>query len=153
MLSCFPALMFLLINNNTFVSGKVGWNDSVHVRKTAVSPCSSLLVLFHQVGHLCLDQRQKFHTDDLESVQNLARSYWLQMAVKRQMVKCKRVESTTKQSVFVEHSYSFKKNHLSFNLSKLVSEEHKIYPQLTRRNKKSNKFTFGTPLITASLIM
>lgn len=51
-LSCFPALMFLLINNNTFVSGKVGWNDSVHVRKTAVSPCSSPLVLFHQVGHL-----------------------------------------------------------------------------------------------------
>ena len=32
--------------------GKVGWNDSVHVRKTAVSPCSSPLVLFHQVGHL-----------------------------------------------------------------------------------------------------
>ena len=82
MLSCFPALMFLLINNNTFVSGKVGWNDSPRVPKTAVSPCSSPLGLFHQVAHLCLDQRQKFHTDDLKSVQNLARSYWLQMAVK-----------------------------------------------------------------------
>ena len=152
MLSCFPALMFLLINHNTFVSGKVGWNDSLRIWKTAVSPCSSPLGLFHKVAHLCLDQRQKFHTDDLKSVQNLARSYWLQMAVKRQMVKCKWVESTTKQSVFVEHSNSFKKK-IIWVLSKLVSKEHKIYPQLTRRNKKSNKFTFGTPLITASLIM
>ena len=128
--------MFLLINNNTFVSGKVGWNDSPRVPKTAVSPCSSPLGLFHKVAHLCLDQRQKFHTDDLKPVQNLAGSYWLQMAVKRQMVKCKRVESTTKQSVFVEHSYSLKKkNHLSFveacfrrtqNLSTIDQEKQKI---------------------------
>lgn len=114
MLSCFPSLMFLLINHNTFVSGKVGWNDSLRIWKTAVSPCSSPLGLFHKVAHLYLDQRQKFHTDDLKSVQNLARSYWLQMAVKRQMVKCKRVESTTKQSVFVEHSYSLKKKSFEF---------------------------------------
>ena len=53
-----------------------------------------------------------------------------------QMVKCKWAESTTKQSVFVEHSYSLKKkNHLSFveacfrrtqNLSTIDQEKQKI---------------------------
>ena len=52
------------------------------------------------------------------------------------MVKCKRVESTRKQSLFVEHSYSLKKkNHLSFveacfrrtqNLSTIDQEKQKI---------------------------
>ena len=64
-------------------------------------------------------QRQKFHTDDVKSVQNLVRSadwsteqlhcfsYCLRMTDKRQKatkVKCKREESLTKQSIFVEYS-------------------------------------------------
>ena len=72
--------------------------------------------------------RQKFHTDDLKSVRNPVRSAdWsteqlhcfsscLQMTDKRQKatkVKCKREESLTKQSIFVEYSLLLKK-HLSF---------------------------------------
>ena len=64
-------------------------------------------------------QRQKFHTDDVEYVQNPVRSpdwsmellhcfsYCLRMTDKRQKatkVKCKRDESLTKQSIFVEYS-------------------------------------------------
>ena len=64
-------------------------------------------------------QRQKFHTDDVKYVQNLVRSpdwsteqlhcfsYCLRMTGKRQKttkVKCKREESLTKQSIFVEYS-------------------------------------------------
>ena len=61
-----------------------------------------------------------------------------QTAVKKQMVakvKCKQVESTTKQSVFVEYSYSLKKKHLSLegacfrrpqNLSMIDQEKQKI---------------------------
>ena len=61
-----------------------------------------------------------------------------QTAVKKQMVtkvKCKQVKSTLKQSVFVEYSYSLKKNHLSLegacfrrtqNLSIIDQEKQKI---------------------------
>ena len=64
-------------------------------------------------------QRQKIHTDDVKSVRNPVRSadwsteqlhcfgYCLQMTDKRQKatkVKCKREESLTKQSIFVEYS-------------------------------------------------
>ena len=64
-------------------------------------------------------QRQKFHTDDVKSIRNLVRSadwstqelhcfsYCLWMTDKRQKatkVKCKRKESLTKQSIFVEYS-------------------------------------------------
>ena len=64
-------------------------------------------------------QRQKFHTDDVKSVRNPVRSadwstqqlhcfsYCLWMTDKRQKatkVKCKREESLTKQSIFVECS-------------------------------------------------
>ena len=66
-----------------------------------------------------MTQRQKFHTDDAKSVQNLVRranwskeechcfNYCLRMTDKRQKaakVKCKRDESLTKQSIFVECS-------------------------------------------------
>ena len=64
-------------------------------------------------------QQQKFHNDDVKSVQNPVRSadwsteqlhcfsYCLRMTDKRQKatkVKCKREESLTKQSIFVESS-------------------------------------------------
>ena len=79
-------------------------------------------------GGTSATQRQKFHTDDLKSVRNPVRSAdWsteqlhcfsscLQMTDKRQKatkVKCKREESLTKQSIFVEYSLLLKK-HLSF---------------------------------------
>ena len=129
--------MFLLINNNTFVSGKVGWNDSPRVPKTAVSPCSSPLGLFHQVAHLCLDQRQKFHTDDLKSVQNLGRSYWLQMAVKWSNVNELNLLQNSQYSWNI-HTL-LKKNHLSFveacfrrtqNLSTIIDQEKQKIQQI-----------------------
>ena len=64
-------------------------------------------------------QRQKFHTDDVKSFRNPVRSadwsteqlhclsYCLRMTDKRQkatMVNCKREESLTKQSIFLEYS-------------------------------------------------
>ena len=70
-------------------------------------------------GGTSATQRQKFHTDDVKSVQNPVRSadwsteqlhcssYCLRMTDKRQKatkVKCKREESLTKQSIFVEYS-------------------------------------------------
>ena len=79
-------------------------------------------------GGTSATQRQKFHTDDVKSVQNPVRradwsteqlhcfSYCLQMTVKRQKakkVKCKHEESLTKQSIFVEYSI-LQKKHLSF---------------------------------------
>jgi len=79
-------------------------------------------------GGTSATQRQKFHTDDVKSVQNPVRSAdWsteqlhcfsdcLRMTDKRQKatkVKCKREESLTKQSIFVEYSLLYKK-HLSF---------------------------------------
>ena len=79
-------------------------------------------------GGTSATQRQKFHTDDVQSVQNPVRSadwsterlhcfsYCLQMTDKRQTatkVKFKRDESLTKQSIFVEYSL-LQKKHLSF---------------------------------------
>ena len=70
-------------------------------------------------GGTSATQRQKFHTDDVKSVQNLVRSadwstkqlhcfsYCLRMTDKRRKatkVKRKREESLTKQSIFVEYS-------------------------------------------------
>ena len=70
-------------------------------------------------GGTSATQRQKFHTDDVKTVRNPVRSadwsteklhyfsYCLRMTDKRQKatkVKCKREESLTKQSVFVEYS-------------------------------------------------
>ena len=70
-------------------------------------------------GGTSATQRQKFHTDDVKSVQNPVRSadWWaewlhcfsccLRMTDKRQKatkVKCKREESQTNQSIFVEYS-------------------------------------------------
>ena len=57
-------------------------------------------------------QRQKFHTDDVKSVRYPVRSadwfsYCLQMTDKRQKAtkeKCRREESLTKQTIFVEYS-------------------------------------------------
>ena len=56
-------------------------------------------------------------------------------------VKCKRDESLTKQSTFVEYSLLYKK-HLSFAG---VVDEHNTLPKSTRRNVKLNKFVLGTP--------
>ena len=79
-------------------------------------------------GGTSATQRQKFHTDDAKSVRNLVRSadwsteqllcfsYCSRMTDKRQKatkVKCKREESLTKQSIFVEYSL-LQKKHLSF---------------------------------------
>ena len=79
-------------------------------------------------GRTSATQRQKFHTDDVKSVRNPVRSadwsteqlhclsYCLQMTDKRQKatkVKCKRKESLTKQSIFLEYSL-LQKKHLSF---------------------------------------
>ena len=73
-------------------------------------------------------QRQKFHTDNVKSVRNPVRSadlskqqlhcfsYCLWMTDKKQKatkVKCKRKESLTKQSIFVEYRLLLKK-HLNF---------------------------------------
>ena len=70
-------------------------------------------------GGTCATQRQKFQTDEVKSVRNPVRSAdwsteWLQcfscclrMTDKKQKatkVKCKREESLTKQSIFVEYS-------------------------------------------------
>ena len=70
-------------------------------------------------GGTSATQRQKFHTDDVKSVRNPVRSadwstqqlhcfsYCLWMTDKRQKatkVKCKREESLTKPSIFVEYS-------------------------------------------------
>ena len=70
-------------------------------------------------GGTSATQQQKFHTDDVKSVRNPVRSadwsteylhcfsYCLRMTDKRQKatkVKCKREESLTKQSIFVEDS-------------------------------------------------
>ena len=70
-------------------------------------------------GGTSTTQRQKFHTDDVRHVRNPVRSpdwskeylhcfdYCLRMADKRQKatkIKCKRDESLTKQSIFVEYS-------------------------------------------------
>ena len=79
-------------------------------------------------GGTSATQRERFHTDDVKYVQNPVRSpdwsteqlhcfsYCLQMTDKRQKatkVKCKRDESLTKQSIFVEYSLLYSK-HLSF---------------------------------------
>ena len=83
--------------------------------------CFSSLFIAEDVsrGGTSATQRQKFHTDDVKSVQNPVRSadwsteqlccfsYCLQMTDKRQKakkVKCKHKESLTKQSIFVEYS-------------------------------------------------
>ena len=70
-------------------------------------------------GEKSATQRQKFHTDDVKSVRNPVRSadwstewlhcfsYCLRMTDKRQKAtkdKCKREESLTKQSIFIEYS-------------------------------------------------
>ena len=79
-------------------------------------------------GETSATQRQKFHTDDVKSVRNPVRSadwpteqlhcfsYCLRMTdiiQKATKVKCKREESLTKQSIFVEYSV-LQKKHLSF---------------------------------------
>ena len=79
-------------------------------------------------GGTSATQRQKFHTDDVKSVRNPVRSadwstqqfhyfsYCLWMTDKKQKatkVKCKRKESLTKQSIFVEYRLLLKK-HLNF---------------------------------------
>ena len=88
------------------------------LRTADVSPCSSPLSDVSR-GGTSITERQKFHTDDAKSVRNPVRSadwstesfhcssYCLRMTDKRQKeakVKCKRAESPTKQSIFVEHS-------------------------------------------------
>ena len=79
-------------------------------------------------GGTSATQRQKFQTDDVKYVRNLVRSPdWsteqlhcfsccLRMTDKRQKatkVKCKRDESLTKQSIFVEYSL-LQNKHLSY---------------------------------------
>ena len=49
------------------------------------------------------------------------------------------------------HILFFRKKKMSFAGAPFRRTQ--IYPYLTRRNKKSNKFTFGTPLMTTELIM
>ena len=83
--------------------------------------CFSSLFIAEDVsrGGTSATQRQKFHTDDVKSVQNPVRSadwsteqlccfsYCLQMTDKRQKakkVKCKHKESLTIQSIFVQYS-------------------------------------------------
>ena len=102
---------------------------------------------------------EKFHTDDVKSVQNLVRSadwsteqlhccsYCLQMTDKRQTatkVKCKREESLTKQSIFVEYSL-LQKKHMGFGGASWQNDEHNTFPKSTTRHVKLDKFTFGTP--------
>ena len=87
-------------------------------------------------------ERQKFHTDDVKSVENLVRnSDWLTqqlycftcclpMTDKRQKatkVKCKRGKSTTKQSIFQGYILLQKKHHSrTQNFNKIDQEKHKI---------------------------
>ena len=109
-------------------------------------------------GGTSATQWQKFHTDDVKSVQNPVRSadwsteqlhcfsYCLQMTDKRQKatkVKCKREESLTKQSIFVEYSHLYKKR-LSFCWNSWA-DEHNTLPKSTRRHAKLDKSIFGTP--------
>ena len=90
--------------------------------------CSLFVTEDVQRGGTSATQRQKFHTDDVKSVQNLVRSadwsteqlhcfsYCLRMTDKRQKakkVKCKHEESLTKQLIFVEYSL-LQKKHFSF---------------------------------------
>ena len=87
-----------------------------------------MFLLAHRRRGTSATQQQKFHTDDAKSVGNLVRnanwsmeqfhcsSSCLRMTDKRQKgakVKCKRDESLTKQSIWVEYSLPQKK-HLSF---------------------------------------
>ena len=86
--------------------------------KTAISPCSLPLGLFHEEKHLQFSETL-FHADDVKSVQNPVRSadwlteslhcfsYCLPTTDKRQKatkVKYKLDESLIKQSIFVEYS-------------------------------------------------
>ena len=88
------------------------------LRTADVSPRSSPLRTVSR-GGTSVTQRQKFHTDDAKSVRNPVRSanwstekfhcssYCLRVTDKRQKaakVKCKRDESLTKQSIFVDYS-------------------------------------------------
>ena len=69
------------------------------------------------------------------------------MADKRQKatkVKCKRKESLTKQSMFVEYSLLSKDKAFEFCWC-LLADEHNSSPKLTRRHIKLDKFIFGTP--------
>ena len=60
------------------------------------------------------------------------------------MVKCKREESLTKQSIyFVEYLSSLEES-FEFSCSSLA-DEHKTLPISTRRHVKLNKFIFKTP--------
>lgn len=64
------------------------------------------------------------------------------------MVKCKRDNYTTKQSLFVGYTcILLKKKHLSFATSARSFAEERMLPhaQSTRRSIKSHKFTFETP--------
>ena len=57
-------------------------------------------------------------------------------------VKCKREESVTKQSMFVE--YTLLEEAFEFYSSSLA-DEHNTSPKSTRRHAKLDKFIFGTP--------
>ena len=68
------------------------------------------------------------------------------MTEKRQKatkVKCKRDESRTKQSIYVE--YSLLSLEQAFEFYWLFVDEHNTLPKSTRRKLKLNKFTFWTP--------
>ena len=59
-------------------------------------------------------------------------------------VKCKREESLTKQSMFVEYSLLSEDKAFEF-CWRLLADEHNSSPKSTRRHIKLDKFIFGTP--------
>ena len=61
------------------------------------------------------------------------------------MVKCKRDESITKQSIFVEYILQCTLEEASEFCWSLFADEDNTLPKSTRRNIKLNKFAFGTP--------
>ena len=73
-------------------------------------------------------------------------SYDLRTTDKRQKhtkIKCKRDESITKQSIFVELIFFIEEAFESYWRS--LADKNKQLPKSTRRNIKSNKFSFGRP--------
>ena len=59
-------------------------------------------------------------------------------------VKCKREESLTKQSIFLECMQSPLEEAFEFYWSSLA-DEHNTLPKSTRRHLELDKFVFGTP--------
>ena len=116
-----------------------------------------LLALHHwdaSRGGTSPTQGQKFHTDDIKSVRNSVRSadlsteqfhcfsYCSRMTDKRQnatKAKCKRQESLTKQSIFLEHCL-LQKKHLS--LAGACWQMNTTFHQ--NRPEDKDKVIFGT---------